>query len=326
MNIFRFAELYALKYADISSSKEEEQIRKDIHILWEIPNKHFNILSACAQSEPRNPKNNNEVKAVSGFKFCQELLSTIDYLKSNFDKVSLGEMKEALLSTVNLIKSNEYVKYDLNGKKSEKGEASNVQFPHVSELIFEMIPIRKQNDRIIRDQQFAKAKKGLSRILSFSLSILEKLSKLEMKIPEKFEHAPHDPNINEDQKLPERFSPQRGTLSDYDIIDFIRQHGDEYGINTTEDWGIVFRDDPKFKEEMTTVINALNRGHYPRGSVDVKMQIAEILKRHEERKENNSSYLLNQDIKEGISNLKKGKFNLKEGKFNLKNYLHVRGY
>lgn len=287
MRIARLAELFVSKYADHNNDslkRLEGEIRSNIHVLWKFPNELFNILSACAKSEPKHPKNADQVKAITGFKFCQQLLAMIDYMQANRDTISLSQLKEILSQIINLIKINIHLKFDASGKPSNKGEISEVQFPHVAELIFEMIPVRTKQDRVIRDQQFGKAKTGLSRILSFSLSMLEKLSKLEMLVPEQFDAT----QFNQEDISAKRFIPQRVSLSIHDLIDFIRQHGQEYGISTTEDWETLFLDDPKLKEQMTTVINAINRGHYPKDASEIKMQIAEILRNHEERKITNA--------------------------------------
>jgi hypothetical protein len=69
-------------------------------------------------------------------------------------------------------------------------------------------------------------------------------------------------------------------------------------LSSLEDWTTVFRDDPKLKEEMTTVINAVNRGHLPLGSADIKMEIARILKEYEQRKSTNAT--LFEETEEGI--------------------------
>lgn len=287
MRIFRLAELFVLKYADTSSDQLETSIRKDIHILWKIPNELFNILRACAESSPKNAKNVLQVKAINGFKFCQKLLTMIDYLETNVDTISLIEIKKITNSIVEFIEYNIYLKFDSSGKPSEEGVKSELQFSHVSELIFEMIPATTKHTRVIRDQQFNKARTGLSRILSITLGIIEKISKLEMIVPEKFDStAP----IGMNKKLPFRFIPDRSTLSIYDIMDFIRQHGLEYGISTTEDWATVFENDLQLKNEITTVINAINRGHYPKGSIDIKMEITRILKEYEERKSSNNPF------------------------------------
>lgn len=281
MRILRLAELFVLKHATASSSDLENSVRADIHMLWQYPNKFHNILKACAEADAKGAKTSDEVKAVEGFKFCQEILSMVDYIQANRDKIGVGELREVLLRLVQMIKDHMRASFDMNGKISEKGEKSAVQFPHVQELIFQMFPSSKKNERKIRDEQYNKAKTGLSRIMSLASTMIDKLSKLEMIAPEKFTHVlPNDVDV----KVPDRFIPQRGILSIYDIVDFIRQHGDEYGIPTTEDWGTVFTNDPQLKEQMTTVINAINRGHAPRDAANVKAEIANILKGFNARK------------------------------------------
>lgn len=288
MRLTRLAKLYELKYKIAATPAElEGSIRRKIPVLWTYPNKTFGILKACADSGASKPKNANEHKAVAGYQFCKSLLSMIDYLRANWLNVDLGELREVLTNIVHLIHNNKDMKFDSDGQPSEKAEASSIQFPHVSELIFQLIPISKKHDVKLRNEQYSKARTGLSRILSFSVSMLDELNELERVSPEKFKYE-QKTDVDIDDKLPERFTPQRSPLAENDIIDFIRQHGDQYGISSQENWGTVFMDDPQLKEEMTTVINALNRGRYPRGAADVKMQIAEILKRHEERKSSNA--------------------------------------
>lgn len=287
MRILRLAELLVLKHAAMSPADHLEiSLRADIHQLWRLPNELFNILSACAQAEPAHPKTKEDAKAIEGFKFCKQLISMIDHLKSKMDTIPLGEIREVLLNTVNLIQKHISLKFDEKGKVSEKGEKSHVQFPHVSELIFQMVHAGTVHGRKQRDEQFGKAKTGLSRILSLSTTMLEKIEKLEMIVPEKFTYK-QVTNVDIDQPLPERFVAQPAPLSVYDIVDFIRQHGPEYGITTTEDWGTVFRDDPQFQQQMARVIHAINSGKVPKDSTAVKDLIGRILTDHEERKSTN---------------------------------------
>lgn len=280
MQIFKIAELLVLKHAAVSDADTLEiSLRADIHSLWRFPNELFNILSACAQVDPKNANSSDEKKAVEGFKFCQQLLSMIDYLKSNQKTAPLGEIREVLLHVVTLIKDNIH-------KHQEDGKAV-VQFPHVSELIFQMLPAKTVNERKKRDEQFGKAKTGLSRILSLAATMLSKIEKLELLVPEKFTYK-EVTQIDRDQKIPDRFSPQRAPLSVYDIIDFIRQHGLDYFLPDREAWQVAITEDQILKEQMTTVINAINRGHGPRDSVGVKAQIQKILKDYAERRINNA--------------------------------------
>lgn len=286
MSIIKVAEFIIWRHKLANNSvRLEESVRNDISSLWNIPNKLFNVLSVCAEADPKKTKTPNEMRAKEGAKFCKQLLAMVNYLKANQETIDLPTMQQVLKKIVELISFHKDAKFGPDGKISEEGESNKVQFPHVSEVIFEMMPSSTTHSRAQRDQQYGKARTGLSRILSFSLSMLEKLSKLELMVPEKFVNAEDD----ESGVLPGRFSPQRAPLSVYDIIDFIRQHGDEYGLSSTEDWEVVFRDDPEFREDMTTIINAINRGRYPLGSADVKMEIARVIRDYEERKSTNAN-------------------------------------
>ena len=288
MRIDRLAELLVLKHKlAISPAELEASLRKKIPVLWNYPNKLFNILRACADAGAAKPKDANERKAVAGHLFCKELLSLIDYLKANWLNISLGEMREILTTIAQLIDKNKHPAFGPAGKLDERAEPSTIQFPHVAELIFHLVQAGTKDARKKRDEQFGKAKTGLARTLSVTLDMLDDIQKLEVMVPEKFKYE-NVTDVDIDQKSPERFSPQRAPLSENDIIDFIRQHGDEYGISSKEDWATVFMNDQQLKEEMTTVINALNRGHSPKDAASVRMQIAEILKNYEQRKSTNA--------------------------------------
>lgn len=297
MRIDRLADLFVLKYKlAISPAELEATLRKKIGVLWIYPNKNFNILRACADSGASKPKNPNERIAVAGHLFCKELLSLIDYMKSNQDSISLGEIREVLLNIVKLIEKNKNAVFGADGKFDANAEPTGKQFPHVSELIFQLIPTSKKHDVKLRNEQYSKARTGLARILSVVIDMMDDVRKLEVMVPEKFTHE-NVSKVNIDADMPERFKPQRSPLSENDIVDFIRQHGDDYGISSQEDWGQVFRDDPELKDKMTTVINTINRTPKdptgrpiwdPKDAADMRMNIAEILKRMEERKSTNA--------------------------------------
>lgn len=258
MRLSRLASLYAYKYKIASDPAAlEASVRGQIAVLWDIPNKTHNILKACADSGVSKPTTPKEVLAMQGYSFCKKLLSIIDYIKIHQKEVPLDTLKQALTSIIKAI---------MDHKEGNK-------FPSVNELIYVIYPTPKKHDVKQRDGQLGKATTGLSRILSTALSMLDDLKE-----------------IGGDKSMPmaERFEPARAPLSENDIIDFIRQYGNQYGISSTEDWGTAFRDDPVLKEQITTVINALNRGHSPKDAATVKMQIAEILKKHEERKSSNA--------------------------------------
>lgn len=258
MRLARLRLLYAYKYKIATDPAAlEAAVRAQIAVLWDIPNKTHNILKACADSGASKPTTPKEVLAMQGYSFCKKLLSVIDYIKVHQRDIPLDTLKQALATIVKSI---------MDHKEGSK-------FPSVNELIYIIYPTPKKHDVKQRDGQLGKASTGLSRILSTSLSMLEDLKELSGDVS---------------KPMAERFEPARAPLSESDIIDFIRQYGDQYGISSTEDWGTAFRDDPVLKEQITTVINALNRGHSPKDAATVKMQIAEILKNHEERKSSNA--------------------------------------
>lgn len=288
MKLFGAAEIFALKYKIAANPADiEASVRHKLSTLWIVPNKTHNILKACADAGASKPTTPNEKKAIAGFQFCRQLLALIDYLKIHKNSISLGEMRETLLIIIKIITENKDMKFGPDGKAAKDAPPSLVQFPHVSELIFQIFPTSKKIDIKYRNELFNKARTGLSRILSIAIDAVKDLQTLEIMVPEKFTYKKIT-NVDLDKELPSRFVPQRAMLSENDIIDFIRRHGDQYGISSQEDWGSVLRDDPQLKQDITTVINALNRGHHPKDAATVKMEIAEVLKNHEERKSSNA--------------------------------------
>lgn len=297
MRITRLADLLVLKYKlAISPAELEANLRKKIGILWTYPNKHFNILKACAESGASKPKNPNERIAIAGHLFCKDLLSWINYMQDNAATLSLGEIRESLLNIAKLIDRNKHATFNRAGKYDSRMELTDKQFPHVSELIFQIFPISKKHDIKLRNEQYSKARTGLSRIVSIISDMMDDVRKLEVMVPEKFTHKDNT-DVDIDAKMPNRFKPQRSPISINDIVDFINQHGSDYGISSQEDWATVFRDDPELKDKMTTVINTINRTPKdkngrpiwsPQDAAEMKMIIAEVLKEVEESKSTNA--------------------------------------
>lgn len=289
MRIYRLATLLTAKYKFAEDAGSiENSLRKQISVLWNYPNKLFPILKACADSGAGKAKTPHEKKAIAGYKFCKNLLDLIEYLKNNSHTFSLGEIRKVLLHIVNLIDGNKDLTFGVDGKLTKKLPSDLVatQFPHVSALIFELMPVVRRHDIKVRNDMQGKARTGLSRILSLSSTMLDEIKQLEVMSPEKFTDSSPDVDIN--QENPERFSPQRAPLAHNDIIDFLRQHGDDYGLSSKEDWNTVFEHDPVLREEITSVINALNRGHSPVDGLAIKEEIQKILQRHKDLKPTNA--------------------------------------
>lgn len=295
MKLFKLAGYFALKYKIASSPEDVEgDVRKGIDMLWQFANKLFVILSICAEAGVTSPKNANEKKAVAGHLFCKELLSRINYLKANQNTSELGEIREVVGEILKLVEENKNIKFNSEGKIDDEADLSPVQYQHVSDLIF-LLPTPRKSDKTLRDQQYSKAKTGLGRILSKSIEIMKYLHQLEIMVPEKFKYK-NVTDLDINSPLPERFSPQRTMLSEHDIIDFINQYGDDFGISSKDDWEIVFNNNPELRNTMTTVINALNRGHYPKDTSYVKKQIEDILNTYKERRLNNNEIFENPEL------------------------------
>lgn len=266
MNIKSLGKLFEIKYglkseaADPNMKDVEALIRNQLDSLYDIPNKTHNILRACADSNASKPANESEKKAVNGFKFCRDVVSIIDYLKANKDKLTLSEIREKLEKILELIKSN-------------IDATSELQFPDVSELIFLLLPHSKKQDRKFRSQEFAKARKGISRIASKTLTILNDMNKLGGS-KEEFG----------------RFEPKAAELSDERRDLFILRFGDAFGIPNIETWDFVLNTDPSLKAPLTRIINALFLGEQPREYSKYKSIIENIVNERKEGSQNNSNY------------------------------------
>jgi hypothetical protein len=258
MNVRELGRLLESKYGSntfLNSKMPPKQIKASIidgiDALWQLPNKTFNILRACADADASAPKDEHEKSAVAGFQFCQRAVQIVDYLKAHRNTMGLASIRKALNELIDLIQSN-------------MGEGSS-QFPHVSALIFQMMPYGKKHDRKIREQEYAKARKGLARMVSLAISIINEINKLG--------------GVSEEEG---RFDPQGAKLSDGEIVSFIRQYGDDYGIPDIETWSLVVNADPDIEKPLTTLIHALSRGHAPSHGGEVKRMVQDIVLRHQE--------------------------------------------
>jgi hypothetical protein len=194
------------------------------------------------------------------------------------DKITLTKLRKQLKELADLIFANKNLMVKMTGEIVSPDEMTRgtnmVQFQIVSDAIDAISSAGTKPERDLRDTKRTKAKAGLARILSKTIELLEKMQKLEVVAPEKFKVSKTDVDIS---TLPSRITPQRAPLSRHDIVDFIRQYGPEYGILSLEDWTLIFDSNPHMKEEMTTVINALNRGEYPVNAHEMKSYINSIL-------------------------------------------------
>lgn len=262
MRTARLAQFLAHKYkVAVSTADLEVMVRKQIDTLYGYVNGTYKILRDCAMSEASNPANEHEELAVKGSKFCKQLVSIVDYLKKNRNNISMPELQAALVKLSTLIDENLKVKGD-------------VQFPQVSALIWEMIPLNGQKVKAtyvekVRKETVNRARHGIMRLKSAATTMLDQLEQMGLA----------------SSPASGRFEAERTKLDPYTVINFIRTHGGQYGIEDEGDWNIVFRNDPQFLEDMTTVINAKERARTPKDEEWVRAKVLQALRDHRARTE-----------------------------------------
>lgn len=261
MRTNKLADLFAHKYkVAVSTADLEVMLRKQIDLLYTYVHSAYDILDKCATADASNPTNEHEKQAVAGHQFCKSLVSFIDYLKKERDSIPLPKMQSVLVEISKLIDDNLKVQ-------------GAVQFPHVSALIWEMVPLGGQKVKPAfvekrRKELANKARHGISRVKSVVTQMLTNMEEMGMaKVPSN------------------RFIAQRTGLDLYDVIDFMRTHGGEFGIEQNDDWDVVFRNDPEFLEEMTTVIYALKRARTAVEHEAVRGKVLQALREHRARTE-----------------------------------------
>lgn len=232
----------------------EAKIRNSLDILWNIPNKLFNVIKECAEAAPAHPEGEHEEEAVRGARFCKQVMSIVDTLKAKRDTLSLSEIRRGLETLQSLIHKNRVHKED------EKS------FPHVIALIFEMVPHGKKYERRLRDQYYQKARKGFSRMNSIIKDILDYMNKV---------------GGSSEETAP-RFENEPTPLSIPEIEKFIRMHGDTYGIPDMATWSLALDTDPSLEAPLRKLVHALDRGHILAGADKIKPIIQNIIRRRQQ--------------------------------------------
>lgn len=261
MRTARLAKLLAHKYKVAASTAESEvMVRKQIDTMYDYLKGTYKIVRDCAMADASDPQNEQEELAVKGHKFCKQLVSIVDYLKKSRDTIKLPELQAALVKMSTLIDENLKVQ-------------GAVQFPHVSALIWEMIPLSQKVKPAyvekVRKESANKARHGIMRLKSVATTMLDQLEELGMA------------------KSPAsgRFEAERTSIDMYEILNFMRKHGEGYGIAGEGDWEVVFRNDPQLLSDITTIINALQRGRLARTDAEVKAEVLKALREHRARTE-----------------------------------------
>lgn len=282
MRLFRLADLLAHKYKIAANEAEvrDAQIRRDLKYLWDLTNnKTYDVLRRITEAHVSGePEDETEASAFHGQTFLKTIVSLIDFLVKNLQKVPVETIREKLNEVNELIETNAS---EASGGKGE----TVVSFPDAEAFIFMMDKAtrgkNKSDDRHIK-MQYAKLRTVLDKIHNSADNILDSIALL------KGEDRIQDSDKKHRSNQKKRWTPRRGQIHEWDIKDFLRQHGATYGLNSEEDWRLAFENDPPFKEAITTVVNALNRGKIPRDGAWVKMEIARIMNEHFQRMATNA--------------------------------------
>jgi hypothetical protein len=256
------------KVAASEVEKNDAAIRRGIVELWNAstgkPYGGFlrDLTSAHLGDDPGLAS-----RAEPGQNFLIRLLDIIDVMKTNYRELELSELRSNLKEIIAAIET-----------AAAPGLKGTIDFPMITDLVFAAVKGRnKMESEKFKKEYYGKARTGLTRLHSMAKSLLSQLNKFE-GLP-----STEDPTKAYRHHGRERLEPQRNQLSEYEVMPFIREYGMEYGLRNQQDWATAFRDDPMFKEEITTVINAVNRGRIPRDEASVKMEIAKVIRQHEER-------------------------------------------
>jgi len=274
MTIFRLADKIASKYKTAAASEEEKReadIRRSLLDLWALTNnKTYDILRLVASSHiSGKPDSEKERNAQRGYKFVNGILSVIDQLKTNLNTVPISDVEKKLKAVMDTIE-----------EEAVDGGRDTVDFPDLTDFIFLLGKNARnfnQSDKRWVDTNYGKIRTVITRIHSLADAIVTKIMRFRGEEPEK-KYRHHQRR---------RLEPRRAPIYKGDIVDFLRQYGPEYGLNSYDDWQVAFEHDQELKEQITTVINALNRAKTPKDEAAVKMQLAEVMHAWELRKKTN---------------------------------------
>jgi len=183
--------------------------------------------------------------ADSGEPFCKKLLSDMEGVISNIDE--LASKPELLFAAINeILRDIEFVKND-----PSKG---------VRSFIHDSVVIKKQHHINYREHLKSKFELVLHRLSS----VLEKQAKYLKAFTEKGELEGGS------------VERERKQLSKEKLLMFMRSPAaKEYGLDSLDIMEKILADS-EMKEKLTTLINAIDRGHYPLDGSEIKDRTKEL--------------------------------------------------
>ena len=258
MKIHRLVQCFELKYGlkSLAASKQEmlDQVKKD------LINAYTLYVDSQKAKEP-------VLQILANMKepFAKKLIHSMEEMIANLDTLSpsnLFRRINGILGTIRVMKD--------DPKKT------------VRNFIHDTIRVNKESERNYREHlksKFEMIVSRLSSILEKKAKVLQALIRLE------------NPELEGPSLDGGAVDPQRKELSKDKILMFMRTPAAQsYGLDSLEVMArVLFY--PDLKAKITTIINAVDRGHTPIDGPEIKAAVIEIMKVFNERQQTNLSAL-----------------------------------
>lgn len=243
MRIFRLAQLFEQKY-QIKSLASTQILNSFKRDIVDAYNHYVNSDKA---KEP-------VLQMLANIKepFSVKLVSSMEDIVANLDTYSVQQLFTKINNVLGLI-------------QAAREDPNNT----VRNFIHDSIRVNKESERNFREHLKSKFEMVVFKRLS---SILEKQAKILQKIL-----------LSETPIKGHALEPIRKELSKQKILNFLRTPvADKYGLDSLDTWEKV-SSYPDLRDKLTTLINAIDRGHYPIDGPEIQQAVAEIMEKFRDR-------------------------------------------
>jgi hypothetical protein len=258
MKTYGLARVFELKYGlkPLTASKDDafNQVKKDL----------INAYTLYVDSEKaKEPV--LQIVANMGEPFSKRLIHSMEELIANIDKLSV----QAVFRRVNGI---------LGSIRAVKNDPEK----QVRNFIHDSVRVNKESEKNYREHVKSKFEVAIARISS----ILEKQARVLQSLIRLENPEDEAPGLEGGA-----VEPQRKELSKDKLLTFMRSPAAQnYGLDSLDTLTRILTY-PDLKEKITTIINAVDRGHSPIDGPDVRMAVAEIMKIFNDRQQTNLTAL-----------------------------------
>lgn len=255
MRIYRLAQLLEQKYS--FTSEAADPVRQDKILQGAITTlvDNFNLYV-----DPKSPHNRTPVLGIllnMGEPFTSRFVDKVNILVSKLDdEAEPHHMLQAVNELLQMM-------YQMKQQKTE-----------INNFVIDNFRLSRQADKNYRDRVITKYWATISIIFSVYQKVARSLQILAPDMP-----VPGG-----------SVEPQRGEISRDKWIAFL--HGpaaQQYGLVSQDVLGKVLAD-PQLKEKLTTLVNAIDRGHTPLDGPAVFDGVREIMEIYNQKQRNNSSF------------------------------------